>query len=118
LIHPYALAGLFLLVAVLSAAAPALLARVRGPQTPSLHEPETFDGGTSPFTDTGIAFKPHYYGFALVSVVFAVGAAFLFPWALAYTDLSLHAVGGAALFLALPGVGLLYVWTKGWLAWK
>jgi NADH:ubiquinone oxidoreductase subunit 3 (subunit A) len=118
LIHPYVLAGLFLLVAVLSGAAPALLARVRRPETPSLHEPEILDRGRSPFTDTGIAFKPHYYLFALASVVFTVAVAFLFPWALAYTDLSLHAVAGAAFFLALPGAGLLYVWCRGWLAWK
>ena len=116
--HPDAPGGLFLLVAVLAGAAPALLARVRGSEPPSLHESEILDRGHSLFTDTGIAFKPHYYLFALASVLFTVAAAFLFPWAAAYTDLSLEAVADGVLFLALLGVGLFYVWRKGWLAWK
>ena len=117
LIHPYALVGLFLLVAVIFGVAPVLLAWLLSPKKPSHRKMQTYESGNPTFGETWIEFKPQYYLFGLAFVAFDVEAAFLFPWALAYNQLALYAVVEAILFVGLLGFGLIYVWRKGWLTW-
>jgi len=117
LIHPYALVGLFLLVAVIFGVAPILLAWLVSPKKPSRRKSQTYESGNPTFGETWIEFKPQYYLYGLAFVAFDVEAAFLFPWAVAYHQLALYAVVEAILFVGLLGFGLLYVWRKGWLTW-
>jgi len=117
LIHPYALVGLFLLVAAIFGVAPQLIAWYLSPKKPSHRKLQAYESGNPTFGETWIEFKPQYYLFGLAFVAFDVEAAFLFPWALAYHQLALYAVVEAILFVGLLGFGLIYVWRKGWLTW-
>jgi NADH:ubiquinone oxidoreductase subunit 3 (subunit A) len=117
LIHPYALVGLFLLVALVFGIAPVLLAWLLSPKKLNPRKLQSYESGNSTFGETWIEFKPQYYLFGLAFLIFEVEAAFLLPWALAYNQLPLYAVVEAVLFLALLGTGLVYVWRKGWLEW-
>ena len=117
MIHPYALIGLFLLVALVFGAAPILIAWALSPKKTNPRKVQTYESGNPTFGETWIEFKPQYYLFGLAFVAFEVEAALLFPWALAYQKLALYAVVEAILFVALLGFGLIYVWRKGWLAW-
>ena len=117
MIDPYALVGIFLVVAVIFGAAPIILAWLVSPKKLNSRKMQVYESGNPTFGETWIEFKPQYYLFGLAFVAFDVEAAFLFPWALAYNELSLFAVFEAMVFLALLGVGLIYVWRKGWLEW-
>jgi NADH:ubiquinone oxidoreductase subunit 3 (subunit A) len=117
LIHPYAVVGLFLLVALVFGIAPVLLAWLLSPKKLNPRKLQSYESGNATFGETWIEFKPQYYLFGLAFLIFEVEAAFLLPWALAYNQLPLYAVVEAVLFLALLGSGLVYVWRKGWLEW-
>ncbi len=64
-----------------------------------------------------------FYQIAMLFILFDIEAAFLYPWAVIYRDAS-H--GGAGMFLfgemlvfiALLGVGYVYVWKKKAFDWK
>ena len=62
-------------------------------------------------------FKPQYYTFSLVFLVFDVETVFLYPWATAYDQLTLFMVLEAILFILILVGGLLYAWRKGALEW-
>ncbi|MBN1249596.1 MAG: NADH-quinone oxidoreductase subunit A [Anaerolineae bacterium] len=117
MIHPYAVVGLFLLVALFFGVAPILLAWLLSPKKTNPRKLQIYESGNPTFGETWIEFKPQYYLYGLAFVAFDVEAAFLFPWALAYQKLALYAVVEAIIFVALLGFGLIYVWRKGWLAW-
>jgi len=117
LVDPYALVGIFLVVALIFGVAPIALAWLVSPKKLNPRKLQVYESGNPTFGETWIEFKPQYYLFGLAFVAFDVEAAFLFPWALAYNQLTLYAVLEAVIFLALLGVGLVYVWRKGWLEW-
>ncbi|NIS80683.1 MAG: NAD(P)H-quinone oxidoreductase subunit 3, partial [Anaerolineales bacterium] len=55
--------------------------------------------------------------FALLFLVFDIEAVFLFPWAVAYDQLSLYMVLEGVLFILMLAAGLVYAWSKGALEW-
>ena len=67
--------------------------------------------------ETWIQFKVQYYVYALVFLVFDVETVFLYPWAMAYNNLSMYAVVEAIIFILILLGGLLYAWRKGALEW-
>jgi NADH-quinone oxidoreductase subunit A len=67
--------------------------------------------------DTWVQFKVQYYIFALVFVVFDVETIFLFPFAVAYGQVSLFAVLEVVFFILILAGGLFYAWRKGALEW-
>lgn len=117
MIHPYALVGLFLLVALVFGMAPVALAWLMSPKKSNPRKSQIYESGNPTFGETWIEFKPQYYLFGLAFVAFDVEAVFLLPWALAYDQLTLYAIFETILFLLLLGTGLVYVWLKGWLEW-
>ncbi len=84
MIDPYALVGIFLVVAVIFGAAPIILAWLVSPKKLNSRKMQVYESGNPTFGETWIEFKPQYYLFGLAFVAFDVEAAFLFPWALAY----------------------------------
>ena len=66
---------------------------------------------------TWIRFNSRFYVVALIFLVFDVEVLFLFPWAVNLKDLGLFAWIDMAIFIAILGVGLAYVWGKGDLEW-
>ena len=55
--------------------------------------------------------------YALVFLVFDIETVFLYPWAMAYNQLSLYAVVEAIIFILILLGGLFYAWRKGALEW-
>ena len=64
-----------------------------------------------------------FYQIAMLFILFDIEAAFLYPWAVIYRDAS-HGTAGMFLFgemlvfIALLGVGYVYVWKKKAFDWK
>lgn len=64
-----------------------------------------------------------FYQIAMLFILFDIEAAFLYPWAVIYRDASRgnaawFIFGEMLLFIALLGVGYVYVWKKRAFDWK
>ena len=109
--------GLFALVALLLPAVEIIAAGILAPKKPNPIKQSTYECGMETVGETWAQFKIQYYVFALVFLVFDVEAVLLYPWALAYSQLTLYAVVEAVIFLIILLGGLVYVWRKGALKW-
>ena len=83
---------------------------------------ESYECGEIPIGNAWRQFKVGYYIFALIYVVFAVEAAFIFPWAKELTHMKSMGYGIFAflemlIFILILVVGLIYAWRKGVLKW-
>jgi NADH-quinone oxidoreductase subunit A len=64
-----------------------------------------------------------FYQIAMLFILFDIEAAFLYPWAVIYRDAAhgpagMFIFGEMLLFIALLGVGYVYVWKKKAFDWK
>ena len=110
--------GLFFVVALLLPGAAIFIAWVLGPKKPTKLKNSIYECGMEPVGDSRVQFRSQYYIFALVFLVFDVEAVFLFPWAVAYNQLTFFMVFEGVLFALILLGGLLYAWKKGALDWK
>jgi NAD(P)H-quinone oxidoreductase subunit 3 len=78
----------------------------------------TYESGMEPIGGAWIQFNIRYYMFALVFVVFDVETVFLYPWAVAFSQLGLLAFIEALVFIAILVIALVYAWRKGALEWS
>jgi NAD(P)H-quinone oxidoreductase subunit 3 len=78
----------------------------------------TYESGMEPIGGAWIQFNIRYYMFALVFVIFDVETVFLYPWAVAFSQLGLLAFVEALVFVAILVIGLVYAWRKGALEWS
>jgi NADH:ubiquinone oxidoreductase subunit 3 (subunit A) len=116
-INPFALIGLFVVVAVIFPFVALGLAWALRPKKPNPIKSQTYECGLETYGDTWVQFRVQYYLFALIFVFFDVETVFLYPWAVAYKKLGLFALVEMFVFLAILLVGLVYAWRKGALKW-
>ncbi len=117
MLQPWIFIALFLPAAFIFSALPIIGARLLAPRKPNSLKQSTYECGVETVGDTWVQFKAQYYIYALIFVVFAIEAAFLFPWAVAYSQLQLYMVLEGVLFILILGGGLIYAWRKGALEW-
>ena len=84
---------------------------------------EPYECGEIPFSDAWKQFRVAYYIFALIYVIFAIEAVFMFPWAkellnFKETGLGLFVFVEMMIFVTILLIGLLYAWRKGVLKWE
>ena len=89
-----------------------------GPHRPDAIKNATYESGVETIGDTWVQFKAQYYLIGLIFLIFDVEVIFLFPIAIAYSELSLFAVVSTVLFVVILLLGLLLEWRKGALEWK
>ena len=92
------------------------------PSNPTPGKLSTYECGEPPSGSAWINFNIRFYLIALVFVIFDVELAFIYPVAAVFKDWVERGQGMTALFevvtfLAILGVGLVYVWVKGDLEW-
>jgi len=110
--------GLFLLMAAIFPGAPILMnSLILGPKKNNPEKNSAYECGIETVGDTWVQFKVQYYIFALVFVVFDVETVFLFPFAVAFGQVSFFAVLEVVLFILILAGGLIYAWRKGALEW-
>ena len=110
--------GIFVLISLSLPAAALVIAGVLGPKKPSPLKNSTYECGIETVGETWVQFKAQYYIYALVYLVFDVEAIFLFPWALAYNQMTLFMVVEAVIFILILLGGLYYAIRKGVLEWQ
>lgn len=110
--------GLFFVIAMFLPGAAIFFASVLSPKKPSKMKSSIYECGMETVGENRIQFHAQYYIFALVFLVFDVEAVFLFPWAVAYQQMTLFMVFEGIVFALILFGGLLYAWKKGALEWK
>ena len=110
--------GIFLVIALALPAVAIGLAALLAPRKPNPIKQSTYECGIETVGESWIQFKPQYYIFAIVFLIFDVETVFLFPWAAAYGQLALFGVLEAILFIAILAAALVYLWRKGALEWS
>ena len=89
-----------------------------GPKRPSQVQLEVFETGTPPIgTLRGIRFPVKFYLTAILFVVFDIEVVFMYPWAVVYRSLGWFGLAEMAIFVAVLGAGLAYIWRVGALEW-
>lgn len=119
---PYLLVVIFMVAAALFGLVPLglarLWARLYSPPKPGQVKHSPYECGLESKGDAWVRFKPEYYLYAILFLVFDVETIFLLPFAVAFTGLSAGAFLAMMLFLLLLVEGLVWAWRKGVLAWK
>lgn len=109
--------GIFIVIALFLPSAAILIAAILSPRKPNKIKNSTYECGVETVGDTWIQFKVQYYIFGLIFLVFDVESIFLYPWAVAYNQLTLFGVLEAIVFIFILAGGLIYAWYKGALEW-
>ena len=89
-----------------------------GKQLPDSEKLSPYECGFAPFEDSRMKFDVRYYLVAILFIIFDLEIAFLFPWAVAFKDISMLAFWSMMAFLAVLTIGFAYEWKKGALEWE
>ena len=79
---------------------------------------ETYECGLDPVGGGWAQVHIRYYLYAYLYLLFAVEAAFLFPWAVVYLEQGSTTVVEMAIFVGVLALGLFYAWRKKALTWS
>ncbi len=77
-----------------------------------------YECGLDPSGDARIPFKIKYYIIAVIFLVFDVEVVFLYPWAVAFDELSWFGFIEVSIFIVLLLVAYIYAWKEGALKWE
>ena len=114
----FAPAGVLVILAVVVAFIILVISRIFGPHHPSFRKNAPYESGMKPIGPANRRLPIKFYLVAVLFIVFDVEVIFLFPIALAYSQLSLFAVVLAITFVLILLLGLFLEWRKGALEWS
>jgi NADH-quinone oxidoreductase subunit A len=89
------------------------------PTKPTEGKGYTYECGLKPIGKPWVRFRPGYFIYAILYVVFDIETIFLYPWALSYgrSATGWFLFAEMFIFVAILIAGLLYAWKEGSLAW-
>lgn len=76
-----------------------------------------YECGFNAFDDARMKFDVRFYLVSILFIIFDLEVAFLFPWAVAFGEISMVGFWSMMVFLAVLTVGFAYEWKKGALEW-
>jgi NADH-quinone oxidoreductase subunit A len=102
------------------------LAILIGPRATNPDKLKPFECGSEPIGSPRGRYSVKFYQVAILFLVFDIEAAFMYPWAVLYKQLSLNPVGTVSmlgfvemlLFVTILVVALAYVWRKKAIGWE
>lgn len=119
--NPYTLIVLLLAGALAFALVPLVLARMWAlrfsPPKPGPSKNAVYECGLESKGDAWVRFRPEYYLYAIVFLIFDVETLFLLPFAVSFANLPPGAFIAMMVFLFLLAEGLVWAWSKGVLTW-
>ncbi|MDD9976172.1 MAG: NADH-quinone oxidoreductase subunit A [Boseongicola sp.] len=95
-----------------------LAAAVVAPRDPDPEKLSAYECGFNVFDDARMKFDVRFYLGSILFIIFDLEIAFLFPWAVAFGDLSDVAFWSMMVFLAVLTIGFMYEWKKGAMEWE
>jgi NADH-quinone oxidoreductase subunit A len=114
---PYVVVGAVVAAGVLLFAAAMGANRLLRPSAPSRAKALTYECGVDPVGTGWSQTQIRYYLYAYLYVVFAVDAAYLFPWATVVALYGWATLAEMGVFLGVLAIGLLHAWRQGVLRW-
>ena len=93
----------------------ALIVAVRNPDPEKL---SAYECGFNAFDDARMKFDVRFYLVSILFIIFDLEVAFLFPWAVAFKDISMVGFWSMMVFLGVLTAGFAYEWKKGALEWE
>lgn len=87
------------------------------PTVSDVEKSSTYECGFTPLSSTRQRFDIKFYLVAILFIIFDIEIAFLFPWTLVVTELSISVNAGLFFFVVLLTVGFYYEWVSGSLKW-
>jgi len=109
---------IFLGVAIALGVVLILAAVVLAVRNPDAEKVSAYECGFNAFDDARMKFDVRFYLVAILFIIFDLEIAFLFPWAIAFQDISMAAFWSMMVFIAVLTVGFAYEWKKGALEWE
>lgn len=109
---------LFLAVAIALGLVLILAAALVAYRAPDPEKLSAYECGFNAFDDARMKFDVRFYLVSILFIIFDLEIAFLFPWAVAFGDISMAAFWSMMVFLAVLTVGFAYEWKKGALEWE
>jgi len=87
-------------------------------RSPDAEKVSAYECGFAAFDDARMKFDVRFYLVAILFIIFDLEIAFLFPWAVAFKDISFLGFWSMMAFLTVLTVGFAYEWKKGALEWQ
>ncbi len=116
--NPYAALLISVVLCGVVATLMVLMSWLLGPKRPTEVKLEIFETGNPPIGSLrGMRFPVKFYLVAILFIVFDIEVVFMYPWAVVYRSLGWFGLAEMAVFVAILGVGLAYVWRVGALEW-
>lgn len=109
---------LFIIIGLAVGVGPILIGFLLGPRKPDSEKDSPYECGFEAFEDARMKFDVRYYLVAILFIIFDLEIAFLFPWAIVFTELGIFGFTAMMIFLAILVVGFIYEWKKGALEWE
>ena len=94
------------------------LSYVVAAQNADVEKVSPYECGFSPFDDARSTFDVRFYLVAILFIIFDLEVAFLFPWAIALSSITILGFCTMLIFLVILTVGFIYEWRKGALDWE
>jgi NADH-quinone oxidoreductase subunit A len=108
----------FLAIAVALGLVLILAAVIIAVRNPDPEKVSAYECGFNAFDDARMKFDVRFYLVSILFIIFDLEIAMLFPWAVAFQDISMTAFWSMMIFLAVLTVGFAYEWKKGALEWE
>ena len=93
----------------------AIILAVRNPDPEKV---SAYECGFNAFDDARMKFDVRFYLVCILFIIFDLEIAMLFPWAVAFKDLSMVAFWSMMVFLGVLTAGFAYEWRKGAMEWE
>ncbi|MEZ7813872.1 MAG: NADH-quinone oxidoreductase subunit A [Paracoccaceae bacterium] len=108
---------IFLVIAIGLGLVLLLAAVVLAVQNPDPEKVSAYECGFNAFDDARMKFDVRFYLVSILFIIFDLEIAFLFPWAVAFGEISMVGFWSMIVFLGVLTVGFAYEWKKGALEW-
>ena len=86
-------------------------------QNPDPEKLSAYECGFNAFDDARMKFDVRFYLVAILFIIFDLEVSFLFPWAVAFSQLGAFGFWSMMIFLGVLTIGFIYEWKKGALEW-
>ena len=87
-------------------------------RNPDPEKVSAYECGFNAFDDSRMKFEVRFYLVSILFIIFDLEVAFLFPWAVAFGEVSMVGFWSMMVFLAVLTIGFAYEWKKGALDWE
>lgn len=116
--NPYTPILIMMAVAAVMALGGVAASAIIGPKRYNRAKLEAYECGIEP-TPHAVAgrFPVKYYLVAMTFIIFDIEVVFLYPWAVAFTELGVYGLIAMLAFIVLITVPLVYEWRRGGLDW-